>query len=104
MSANKTQPTTLDVSEFLYTIPDPNRRSDASALAMIFGKASGETPRMWGPSIVGFGTHHYQYESGREGDTPIVSFSPRKAALALYGISAFGGAAALLARLGKHSA
>ena len=70
MPTNKTQPTALSVSEFLESIPDPNRRADASALAKIFREASGETPRMWGPSIVGFGTHHYKYESGREGDTP----------------------------------
>ena len=58
---------------------------------------------MWGPSIVGFGTHHYKYESGREGDTPIVSFSPRKAASVLYGISGFESAGELLAKLGKHN-
>jgi hypothetical protein len=58
---------------------------------------------IWGPSIVGFGSYHYTYESGREGDMPIVGFSPRKAANVLYGTIDFGGAKALLAKLGKHT-
>jgi hypothetical protein len=60
-------------------------------------------PRMWGPSIVGFGSYHYVYESGREGDAPIVGFSPRKAANVLYGAIGFSGAESLLANLGKHT-
>jgi hypothetical protein len=64
--------------------------------------AAGEKPKMWGPSIVGFGSNHYRYESGREGDIPVVAFSPRKAATVLYGMIGFSEAAALLARLGKH--
>jgi len=58
---------------------------------------------MWGPAIIGFGSHHYTYESGREGDMPLVSFSPRKTATVLYGITGFPAAEALLARLGKHT-
>lgn len=58
---------------------------------------------MWGPSIVGFGSYHYVYESGREGDAPMVGFSPRKAAHVLYGATGFSGAEALLAKLGKHT-
>jgi len=65
--------------------------------------AAGERPMMWGPSIIGFGSYHYQYESGREGDMPVIAFSPRKAATVLYGVTGFGEAKALLARLGKHS-
>jgi len=59
---------------------------------------------MWGPSIVGFGSRHYKYESGREGDTPLAGFSPRKAATVLYGLKGFDGSEALFARLGKHTA
>lgn len=64
---------------------------------------SGEEPRLWGPAIVGFGTHHYRYASGREGDMPLIAFSPRKAALVLYSMLAHGEANALLERLGKHT-
>ena len=64
---------------------------------------AGEKPRMWGPSIIGFGSYHYKYESGREGDMPLSAFSPRKAATVLYGMIGFREAAALLARLGKHT-
>lgn len=65
--------------------------------------ATGEEPRMWGPSIVGFGSCHYKYESGREGDMPIAAFSPRKAATVLYIGTGFGESEALLARLGEHT-
>jgi hypothetical protein len=58
---------------------------------------------MWGPSIIGFGSYHYKYESGREGDMPVIAFSPRKAATVLYGMTGFSEAAALLAKLGKHT-
>jgi uncharacterized protein YdhG (YjbR/CyaY superfamily) len=66
-------------------------------------EVSGEKPKMWGPSIIGFGTHHYVYESGREGDVPLIGFSPRKPALVIYGAIGFAGADAVLAKLGKHS-
>jgi hypothetical protein len=66
-------------------------------------KVTGDEPRMWGPSIVGFGSYHYVYESGREGDNLVVGFSPRKAANVLYGAIGFDGAEALLAKLGKHT-
>ena len=65
--------------------------------------ASGEKPKMWGPSIVGFGSCHYKYDSGREGDMPLIGFSPRKAATVLYGLIGFKGADTLLAKLGKHT-
>jgi hypothetical protein len=63
--------------------------------------AAGEKPKMWGPSIIGFGSHHYKYESGREGDMPLIGFSPRKAATVLYGMNASSDSKALLAKLGK---
>jgi Domain of unknown function (DU1801) len=64
--------------------------------------AAGEKPKMWGPSIIGFGSYHYKYESGREGDMPVIAFSPRKSATVLYGMIGFDEAAPLLAKLGKH--
>ena len=78
------------------------RRADAKALVKLMQSASGEKPKMWGPSIIGFGSHHYRYESGREGDMPLVGFSPRKAATVLY-VAGLSDSAALLAKLGKHT-
>ena len=101
MAENKTKPTTISVPAFLDACADEVRRADAKALAKLMQKVTGNKPSMWGPSIVGFGSHHYIYESGREGDMPIVGFSPRKAANVLYGTIGFAGADALLAKLGK---
>src|SRR6476646_3372984 len=100
MAENKTKPTKLSVSAFIDAITDPSRRSDAKALVKLMQKAAGEKPKMWGPSIIGFGSYHYTYDSGREGDMPVVAFSPRKAATVLYGLS---DAEALLPKLGKHT-
>jgi hypothetical protein len=99
---NKTKPTPVSVSEFLEAIADDSRRADARALVKLMRAATGEKPKMWGPSIVGFGSHHYVYESGREGDMPLVGFSPRKPATVLYVSRGFKGFDALLARLGPH--
>ncbi len=103
MTENKTKPTTSGVPAFLDACTDEARRADAKALAKLMQKVTGNQPAMWGPSIVGFDSYHYTYESGREGDMPIVGFSPRKAANVLYGTISFDGAEALLAKLGKHS-
>lgn len=103
MAENKTKPTELSVASFIETISDEARRSDAKALVQMMQSATGEKPKMWGPSIVGFGTYHYTYESGREGDMPVVGFSPRKAATVLYGLMGSGDAPAMLAKLGKHT-
>jgi hypothetical protein len=81
----------------------PSAQTDAKALVKVMQSAAGEKPKMWGPSIIGFGSYHYKYESGREGDMPVIAFSPRKAATVLYGMTRFSGAAALLAKLGKHT-
>jgi hypothetical protein len=102
MAENKTQPTKVSVPAFLDAC-DEARREDAMALAKLMQKVTGDEPSMWGPSIVGFGSYHYVYESGREGDMPIVGFSPRKAANVLYGAIGFDGAEALLGKLGKHT-
>ena len=103
MAQNKTQPTDSSVKAFIVSIPDATRRADAEALVGLMGDAAGEEPKMWGPSIIGFGTYHYRYESGREGDMPLLSFSPRKAAMVLYNATQGSDSAALLARLGKYT-
>jgi Domain of unknown function (DU1801) len=82
---------------------DDAKRADAQVLIELMQGATGENPVMWGPTIIGFGSYHYRYESGREGDSPLVAFSPRKAALVLYIIPGFRGAEAMLAKLGKHT-
>ena len=101
MADNKTKPTKVSVAAFIDTLTDQNRRSDAKELVKLMQSGSGEKPAMWGPSIIGFGSHHYTYDSGREGDTPLIGFSPRKAAIVLYGVSDSG---ALLTKLGRHTA
>jgi hypothetical protein len=103
MAVNKTRPTEVSVAAFVDALTEPARRLDAKALIKLMKNAAGEKPKMWGPSIIGFGTHHYKYESGREGDTPLVGFSPRKPATVLYGVVGFNDAAKLLAKLGKHT-
>ena len=103
MAENKTKPTAISVPAFLDACTDEARRADARTLAKLMQEVSGEEPVMWGPSIVGFDRYHYSYESGREGDMPIVGFSPRKIANVLYGTIGFDGAEALLAKLGKHT-
>ena len=100
MAENKTKPTKLSVAAFISGLTDQARRADAKTLVKLMQNASGEKPQMWGPSIIGFGSYHYTYDSGREGDMPLVGFSPRKAATVLYGM---GEGKALLAKLGKHT-
>ena len=100
MAENKTKATNVSVAEFIDAITDEGRRADANALVKLMQKAAGEKPKMWGPSIIGFGSHHYVYDSGRGGDMPLIAFSPRKAATVLYGL---GEAEALLPKLGKHT-
>jgi hypothetical protein len=102
MAQNKTQPTKSDVTAFVTAIEDATRKADAKTLIKLMQDASGEKAKLWGPSIIGFGNHHYKYESGREGDTPVVAFSPRKTALVLYSVNAGEGSAAKLAKLGKY--
>lgn len=103
MAENKTKPTTSSVGAYIDTLTDSTRRSDAKALVRLMQEASGEKPKMWGPSIIGFGSYHYKYDSGREGDMPVIGFSPRKAANVLYGTLGSSKADALLAKLGKHT-
>src|SRR5262247_424961 len=86
MPENKTKPSKVSVAAFIDALTDETRRADAKALIKLMQSATGEKPKMWGPSIIGFGSYHYTYESGREGDMPVVGFSPRKVATVLYGL------------------
>lgn len=101
MAETKTRPTDASVDAFLDAVAHPVRRADGKALRAMMERVSGERATMWGPSIVGFGSCHYRYASGREGDMPRVGFSPRSSSLVLY-VGGFPGYEALLARLGKH--
>ncbi len=101
-TANKTKPTHATPRDFIATVKDPGRQTDAAALVKIFQRATGEKPVMWGSSIVGFGKYHYRYESGREGDMCLAGFSPRSNALVVYALSGAKGEAELLGKLGKH--
>lgn len=83
-------------------IADETKRADCFAILEIMRKQSGFESRMWGPAIVGFGSYHYKYESGRDGDAPLVAFSPRKAEIFLYLSSGSDDRAAFLAKFGKH--
>jgi hypothetical protein len=103
MAENKTKPTQISVTAFIDALTDEARRADAKALLKLMQRATGEKAKMWGPSIIGFGTHHFKYESGREGDMPVTAFSPRKAATVMYGLRGSSRSEALLAKLGKHS-
>jgi hypothetical protein len=103
MAENKTKPTSQSVPAFLKEITDEAKRADAQTVIKLMQRATGEKAKMWGTSIIGFGSCHYKYASGHEGDMPLISFSPRKPALVLYGLTGFAGADATLAKLGKHS-
>ena len=102
MSGNKTKASKASVSEFLDSIEDRQKRADARKVAAMMRKATGKRAKMWGTSIVGYGTYHYKYASGREGDFMIAGFSPRKQALTVYIMAGFGRFEALMDKLGKY--
>ena len=102
MAETKTKPTDQSVTGFLQAIPDERKRNDAFALVDLMRKVTRAEPRMWGPSIVGFGTRHYRYASGREGDICVLGFSPRKDAISLYLAGGLEPHADLLEKLGKY--
>ncbi|MEJ1114478.1 DUF1801 domain-containing protein [Paenarthrobacter sp. CCNWLY172] len=102
MAENKTQPTDVSVEEFLAAVEHPTRRADGFELLEMMRDITGKEAVMWGPSIVGFGSYHYKYDSGREGDAAAVGFSPRKSSLVLYGLTEGPDADRLLPELGKH--
>ena len=103
MADLKTTRSDRSVAEFLSAVADPRRRADAETACALMTEATGAEPAMWGPSIVGFGTYHYRYASGREGDWPAVGLSPRKQSLTIYLSAGFDGYEELLGRLGPHS-
>ena len=99
---NKTRATDAAVTRFLASVEHPTRRADSERLDAIFREVTGWRPRMWGPSIVGYGSYHYRYESGREGDFCATGFSPRKTNLVVYIMPGYSNFDDELARLGKH--
>lgn len=103
MAELKTKQTDASVEDFLNKISDEERREDCFAVAKIMEEVTGEKPKMWGPSIVGFGSYHYKYASGREGDWLLIGFSPRKKDLTLYIMIGFEKHRELMEKLGKHS-
>jgi hypothetical protein len=97
-------PTTADVDGFIDGVANETRRSDARTLCELMTSVTGEPPVMWGSSIVGFGSYHYRYESGRTGDAPVAGFSPRKTNLVVYLVGGFADRyPKLLERLGPHT-
>lgn len=103
MAEPKTKPTKESVKDFLNKVEDPERRADCFAVAKMMEEITGEKPTMWGPSIVGFGSYHYKYASGNQGDWPITGFSPRKKDLTLYIMVGYERYGELMEKLGKHS-
>lgn len=104
MAEQKTKPTAVSVDSFLGKVADEKVRDDCYALIKIMKKITGEEPKMWGPSIVGFGKYHYKYDSGHEGDSCLTGFSPRKQNITLYVMPGFADHTNLLQKLGKHKA
>lgn len=102
MAQNKTQPTTVDVDAFLSAVEPERRREDGQALNALFKRVTGWAPVMWGPSMIGYGSYHYRYDSGREGESLATGFSPRKSNLSIYIMPGYADYSAILDRLGKH--
>jgi hypothetical protein len=103
MAELKTQPNDQRVEDFLYSVADGTKRQDSFTILELMGQVTGSKPVMWGDSIIGFGSYHYKYASGREADWFLTGFSPRKRNLTLYIMSGFEGYDELLNKLGKHS-
>jgi hypothetical protein len=102
MAEPKTKQNKASVTTFLGALEDPQQRLDARKLAAMMRAATGSRAKMWGTSIVGFGSYRYKYASGREGESLLVGFSPRRQNMSVYIMSGFSGSAKLLAKLGKH--
>ncbi|WP_210102401.1 DUF1801 domain-containing protein [Paeniglutamicibacter antarcticus] len=102
MNPTRTVPTHLDPREFIATVPNQRRSADVEVLLELMEEASSQPATMWGPSIIGFGSYHYMYDSGRKGDACPIGFSPRSSNLALYGLTIGPNAEQLLQTLGKH--
>ena len=101
MAENKTKETSASVDKFLASVKDERKRADSYTLIEIMKKITKLEPKMWGPSIIGFGSYHYKYPTGREGDMPIAGFSPRKQALTIYIMAGFKKYPELMKKLGK---
>ncbi|HEX6426209.1 MAG TPA: DUF1801 domain-containing protein [Niastella sp.] len=101
-STNKTTETKNSVEDFINTVADETKRNDSIELVRLMKQHSGFDAKMWGPNIVGFGSYHYKYASGREGDAPLVGFSPRAKEISLYFAQDFTEREKLLQLLGKH--
>lgn len=99
---NKTTVTPVDPAELIAAVDHPTRRADALVLDGLFRRVTGFQPRMWGPTIIGYGQYHYTYDSGREGDFLATGFSPRKANLSIYILPGYADFGSILDRLGKH--
>lgn len=102
MAELKTKQNEQSVTDFLQLVPDERKRNDSFAILEIMKEVTGQEPKMWGDTIVGFGTYHYKYASGREGDWFVTGFSPRKQNLTLYIMSGFDEYDELLGKLGKY--
>ena len=102
VAKNKTQPTKASVTAFINAIEDTQRRADVRRVAAMMRKATGKRARMWGSGIVGYGTYHYKYESGREGDFMVTGFASRKQALTVYIMPGFEKFDVLMGKLGKY--
>jgi hypothetical protein len=102
MEKNKTTQTSISIDDYISVIKDETMRKDSFSLTQLIKKQTGLEPKMWGPSIVGFGSHHYKYESGREGDSPNIAFSPRASSIAIYLSGNFDDRETLLQKFGKY--
>ena len=102
MADNKTRETDVSVADFLSSVTHPIRSADAQTLLDLFQSITGYSPKMWGPTIIGFGQYHYIYDSGREGDCCATGFSPRKANLSIYVMPGYNDYSEILSRLGKY--
>lgn len=103
MAELKTQPTKASVTDFINAIEDDQIRKECKAIAGLMAKATKSKPKMWGPSMVGFGSYRYKYASGRGGDWMLTAFAPRKKNITLYIMPGFEGQTALMKKLGPHS-
>jgi hypothetical protein len=99
----KTVPTEKKVNDFINATNDPQKIADSFTLIEIMSRLTGKQPKMWGPSIIGFGSYHYKYESGREGDASVTGFSPRKGNLVIYIMPGYQNLDKELSKLGKHT-
>ena len=102
MAKNKTTETAENVTDFINKVKDETKRDDSFEIIKLITRATGLKPKMWGPSIVGFGSYHYKYDSGHEGEAPLVGFSPRAAAISLYMACDPQKRESLLKKFGKH--